>query len=213
MKHLLFVSCGRCGTLRLSQILKKKLPTQKYAVVHQMRFSRLANVIGNFIYNTKGFEHLKEKLYLSIISRYRRGRHFINTDPLTAMIIPQRILKQPDTFIVHIQRDHDAFARSMLALTRKRLMSRIAHNLIPYWQPGLLPLENLLRGHVYRKYRQVSVVKNRFFSERYHILNNYFPVDMRELFSPNLLEVLVKETIGESIMISRKELSIKANAS
>ena len=50
MKHLLFVSCGRCGTVRLAQILRKKLPVEKYAVVHQMKYSRLANVIGNILY-------------------------------------------------------------------------------------------------------------------------------------------------------------------
>ena len=36
MKHLLFVSCGRCGTVRLAQILRNTLPVEDYAVVHQM---------------------------------------------------------------------------------------------------------------------------------------------------------------------------------
>ncbi|MBC2709752.1 MAG: hypothetical protein HGJ94_01665 [Desulfosarcina sp.] len=213
MKHLLFVSCGRCGTVRLAQILRKKLPEEKYAVVHQMKYSRLANVIGNILYYVRGFDWLKEKLYLTIISSYRKGKHFVNTDPLTAMIIPESILNRPDTYIVHVQRDHDEFARSMVAFSHKRLKSRIAHNLIPFWQPGIIPLENQLRSNVHLKYRQVSVVKNQFFVDRYGELDNYFRVDMKDLFSSDRLAVLIKNTIGESIVISKEELSRKANES
>ena len=46
MKQLLFVSCGRCGTVRLAQILREKLPEEKYTVVHQMKYSRVANVLA-----------------------------------------------------------------------------------------------------------------------------------------------------------------------
>jgi len=213
MKHLLFVSCGRCGTVRLAQILRIKLPVEKYAVVHQMKYSRLANVIGNILYYIRGFDWLKEKLYPGIVSSYRQERHFINTDPLTAMIIPGSVLFRPDTYILHVQRDHDEFARSMVALSRKRLKSRIAHNLVPFWQPGMLPLENQLGGNVHLKYRQVSIRKNQFFVDRYGRLDNYFHVDMKELFSPNFLAALINKTLGESIVISKEELLKKANES
>lgn len=213
MKHLLFVSCGRCGTVRLAQILKEKLPAEKYSVVHQMKYSRLANVVGNLLYYTNKYDWLKEKLYPAIISNYRQGRHFVNTDPLTAMIIPQRILTRPHTFIVHVQRNHDEFARSMLRLSRKRLKSWIAHNFIPFWQPGVIPLENQLSNNVYFKYRQVSVVKNQYFSDRFGELENYCHVTMQDLFSPGRLEVLLRETIGESISISKEELAKKTNES
>ena len=101
----------------------------------------------------------------------------------------------------------------MVALSRKRLKSRIAHNLVPFWQPGILPLENQLRSNVHLKYRQVSVLKNQFFVDRYGRLDNYFHVDMKELFSPGCLAVLIKNTIGESIDISPQELLTKANES
>ena len=213
MKQLLFVSCGRCGTVRLAQLLREKLPTAKYTVVHQMKYSRVANVLGNIAYYVEGVDWLKEKLYRSIISRYGKDKHFVSTDPLTAMIIPESMLNHRDTFIVHVQRDHDEFACSMVRLSRKRLKSWIAHNLIPFWQPGIFPLENQLRSNIYSKYRQVSVVKNHYFSDCYGELDNYCHVDMQDLFSAGRLEVLLKETIGESISISKEELSKKSNES
>lgn len=213
MKYLLFVSSGRCGTVRLAQILRKKLPAKRYAVVHQMRYSRLANVIGNILYYTGGFDRLKEKLYLFIIERYSNGRHFVSTDPLTAMIIPDRILNRTDTFIVHVERDHDEFARSMVSISRDRLKSRIAHNLIPFWQPGLIPLENQFKSDIHLKYRKIAVLKRRFFSNRYGQRDNYFQENMKGLFLPDRLAVLIEKTLGEPIVISKEELSRKANAS
>ena len=213
MKHLLFVSCGRCGTLRLAQILREKLPREKYAVVHQMKYSRAANVIGNLLYYVDGFDGLKEKIYPAVISKYLKGRDFISTDPLTSMMIPESIYKRSDTFIVHVQRDHDEFARSMLTLSRKRFKSRMAHTFVPFWQPGVWPLENMLRADAIRKYRRVSVMKNRYFAEKYGKRDNYFHVDMRDLFSSDRLAALLRETLGESIVISEEDLSRKANES
>ena len=213
MKHLLFVSGGRCGTVRLAQILGKHLTRENYAVVHQMKYSRLANVVGNILFKAHGFERLKEMLYLAIIARYRGSKHFVSTDPLTAMIIPQSILKRYDTYVVHVLRDHDDFARSMVAFSKKRLKSWLAHNLIPFWQPGIIPLENQLRRCIHLQYRRVSIEKDRFFSDRYGRQNNYCRVSMNELFSGNNLAVIIKETIGESILIPKEELLKKANES
>jgi len=213
MKHLLFISSGRCGTVRLTQILKEKLPEEKYAVVHQMKYSRLGNVIGNILYYTKGLEHLKEKLYPAIVADYHKGRHFICTDPLTAMIIPQSILENNETYIVHLQRDHDEFARSMVALTRKRWQSRIAHNLIPFWQPGIMPLENQLRDGIHGRYRRVSLKKNQYFFHKCGHLRNYYHIGMKELFGSDRLAKIIKETLGETIDITQADLERKANES
>jgi hypothetical protein len=213
MKNLLFVSCGRCGTVRLAQLLRQHLPEANYTVVHQMKCSRFANIVGNILYHASGFEKLKEILYYAIISRYREEKHFISTDPLTAMVIPQSILNNDDTYIVHVQRDHDEFARSMIELSRKRLKSRLAHNLIPFWQPGILPLENLLRRCVRFKYRMVSIKKHRFFRDRYSKRSNYFLVNMEELFLENHLSDIIKATLGVSINIPKSELSKRANES
>lgn len=213
MKKLLFVSCGRCGTVRLAQILRERLPTEKYTVVHQMKYSRVANILGNIAYYVDGFDWLNEKLYRTMISRYGKDKHFVTTDPLTAMIIPESILNHRDTYIVHVERDHDAFAGSMVALSRKRLKSRIAHNLIPFWQLGIVPLENQLRMNIHAKYRQVSCDKNRYFFDRYGRLNNYFHIDMQALFTSDRLASIVNTTLGEEINIPKKELSRKANES
>ena len=213
MKYLLFVSSGRCGTVRLTQILREKLPEEKYAVVHQMKYSRLANVIGNILYALDGLEHVKERLYPAMIASYHKGRHFIGTDPLTAMIIPPSIAANQATTVVHLQRDHDAFARSMVALTRKRWQSRIAHNLVPFWQPGLLPLENQLRPGIHDRYRNVSVAKNHYFAQRYGHLRNYYHIDMKELFGSDRLSQLIDAAFGERIEITRADLDRKANES
>lgn len=213
MKYLLFVSCGRCGTVRLAQILSEHLPKEKYSVVHQMKFSRIANVLGNILLYIDGFNWLKEKLYLFIIARYQKDRHFVSTDPLTAMIIPESLLNHADTHIVHIARDHNEFARSMVALSRKRKSSWIAHNLIPFWQPGIIPFENQLRRDVHLRYRQISMVKNQFFIDRFGQNRNYHFIDMKDLFSTSRIALLIKTTIGESIFISKEKLSIKANES
>ena len=213
MKHLLFVSCGRCGTVRLTQILREKLAEEKYAVVHQMKYSRLANVIGHILYTVNGLEHAKEILYPALIAPYQKGRHFIGTDPLTAMIIPQSILDHPETTIIHLQRDHDAFARSMVALTRKRWQSRIAHNLVPFWQPGIWPLENQLRQRIHDRYRRVSVRKNRFFAQRYGHSRNYHHIDMQDLFGSDRLAAIIQTTLGETITITQADLDRRANES
>lgn len=213
MKHLLFVSSGRCGTVRLTQILKEKLPENEYAVVHQMKYSRPANVIGNILFCIDGLEQVKEILYPAIVANYRQGRHFICTDPLTAMIIPKSIVNKKDTYIVHIERDHDEFARSMVALTCKRWQSWIAHNLIPFWQPGILPFENQLRGRIHGRYKRVSVIKNQFFAKRYAHLHNYYHFDMKELFASGHLTQLIQSTLGETIEVTHADLVRRANES
>ena len=212
MKRLLFVSPGRCGTVRLTQILQEKLPADKYAVVHQMKYSRLANVVGHILYYVDGWEQLKEALYPKITARYHHGRHFICTDPLTAMIIPRSILANQETYIIHLRRDHDAFARSMVALTRQRWQSRVAHNLIPFWQPGIMPLENTLRHGIHERYRRVSVTKDRYFARRYGHLRNYWRIDMKDLFGSDRLTTVIQAAFGEAIQISPEDLKRKANA-
>ena len=213
MKFLLFLSCGRCGTVRLAQLLREKLPEGEYAVVHQMKYSRIANVVGNIIYRSNRFDCIKEKLYLSTISKYRKGRHFVCLDPLTAMIIPKKIVEKPDTHLIHIQRDHDSFARSMVNLSRKRLKSLIAHNLIPFWQPRLLPLENYCRRIPHKRYIEISILKNQYFINKYAKLKNYHHIDMNDIFKLNQLSELISITIGESIDITKADLSRKANES
>jgi hypothetical protein len=212
-KYLLFVSCGRCGTTRLAEILKEKLPADRYAVVHQMHYSRLANIIGNLMYYFKGSERIKNFLYLRVIAKYQQNKNFISTDPLTAMIIPKSISASSNCYIIYIQREHDGFAKSMFSFSRKRIKSFIAHNFVPFWQLGIYPFENVLHKNIIHKYRRVSEIKEKFFLKQYEAQPNYYKLTMSELFSTNKLKQIISETVGENIQISSEELKKKSNES
>ena len=111
MKKLIFVSAGRCGTTRITQILKEYLPVE-FSIQHQMPFSRLANIIGNIFFYFGQSEKLNIYIYKFITSRYSKGKHFICTDPLTSMIIPKEYIESEDVCIVHILREPKEFAES-----------------------------------------------------------------------------------------------------
>ncbi len=212
-KVLIFVSPGRCGTTRIAEILKEKLPAEDFAVTHQMPFSRLANVVGNLMYYFGQSEKIKEKLYNFIVSRYTNGKNFITTDPLTAMIIPQKLVKSKNVCIVQITREPEEFAESFYRFSRKRMKSFIAHNCVPFWQLGIKPLENLLRNDIKNKY--VLIIKNKetFFDSAYKANSNYLKIDIAEIFTPNLIECLVKQFLNFHIDIRPRELSIQSNKS
>jgi hypothetical protein len=212
MKKLIFVSTGRCGTRRIAQILREKL-SDSYSVVHQMRYSRLANIIGNMMLYMGESNTIKRSLYKFIVSRYNRRTHFVSTDPLTAMIIPEEYVSSPEICIVHINRDDTSFARSFLSFSRSRLKSFIAHNLCPFWQPGVWPLENIFNRNIDKKYRQISKLKNTFFFTRYSLNPNYCQVNMTDIFTTPVLQGIVNDFFAESISISPSDLSIRANES
>jgi hypothetical protein len=213
MKKLIFVSTGRCGTKRIAEILKEKLPDDQYVVVHQMRFSRLANIIGNLIFYIKESDLIKQVLYSLVIAKYKKGMNFISSDPLTAMVVPSKYINSSDVFIVHIVRDDKSFAKSMFYFSRSRLKSLIAHNLIPLWQPGIWPFENLFNKNILRKYEKVSAIKNKFFFERYSSSPNYYQAKMKDLFTTNLLQEISNEWFNVNISVSANDLNRKANES
>lgn len=212
MKKLIFVSTGRCGTARIAQLLREKL-SDDYSVVHQMRYSRLANIIGNVMLYVGESNSIKRLLYEFIVSGYEGRNHFISTDPLTAMIIPDEYISSPEVCIVHIIRDDTSFARSFFSFSRSRLKSFIAHNFIPFWQPGVWPLENILNRNIGKKYQAVSKLKNDFFSKKYSVNPNYYQVRMGDIFTAPVLQDIVNGFFGEDISMSTGELSIKANES
>ncbi len=213
MKKLIFISTGRCGTKRIAQILAEKLPRDRYAVAHQMKWSRLANVVGNIIYYFGNWEKLNEFLYGSVISRYECGKSFVSTDPLTAMVVPARYASSPDVCLVHILRDEAAFADSMFSLSRSRWKSLIAHNFVPLWQPGIWPVENLLNKNIRKKYEKICAWKNEFFRAKYSHSPNYHCVDMNDLFKTSILQQLTNEWFNEKIEILPADLERKANES
>ena len=210
MKKLIFVSTGRCGTKRIAQILRKYLPNE-FSVVHQMRFSRLANLIGNLLYYISVSDKVKTEVYNMIISRYSRGSYFICSDPLSAMIIPKNLVDSDDVCIVHIVRDSGFFAESFFKLSRSRPGSFVAHNFIPLWQIGLLPVENILSQNILEKYKGIAEKKNNFFRKTYSCNPNFLQVDMPDIFKTNTLSKIIYNFFDYKMIIPEEELKIKSN--
>lgn len=212
MKKLFFVSTGRCGTVRLYQILKEKLP-ESYLVIHQRPLSRFINIMGNIIFIAGSPNSMRKSLFNLIKKDFMGYNSIIILDPLISMIIPDEELRSEDVCVVQIIRDEKEFARSMFRLTRSRLSSFIAHNFIPLWQPGLYPLENLFSSKILDKYVKICKLKNYYFKKHYQKNPNFRSINMKELFSPHVLENLIYYFFDETINISEKELKIKANES
>ncbi len=212
MKRIIFVSSGRCGTRRIYELLNNCLPSN-VAVVHQMRFSRLANILGTLMVTTKGKIDFS-KLYEPLTKRYYKGKDiFISTDPLSSMILPTEIISSQDTCIVHIVRlDHD-FAKSIYTLSRNRIPSFVAHNLIPFWQPGIIPLENIFNKKIQGKYASANRLKNRYFEERYRTNPHYMKINHVDLFQPACLENIIDHFLGLKIFIPDSALARKSNES
>ena len=210
MKKLIFVSAGRCGTTRITQILKEYLPLE-FSIQHQMPFSRLANIIGNIFFYIGQSEKIKNKLYKLITSRYSRKKLFICTDPLTSMIIPREYINSEDVFIIQITREPKTFADSFFNFSRAIFKSFIAHNFIPFWQIGVWPLENLLKSNIKEKYRKVAEIKNRYFSEKYSSNPNYLTVDMDEIFNSDFLKDIIYKLFKYDVAITDEDLKIKVN--
>ncbi len=210
MKKLLFVSTGRCGTKRIAQILNKYL-SEEFTVVHQMPFSRLANLVGNMLFYLGSSEKIKHLLYNFITTKYRQEKHFICSDPLTAMIIPKAYVDSGDVCIVHIVRNAETFADSFYNLSRQRLNSFVAHNLIPFWQLGIWPLENCLNPEIKKKYRKIAELKNKYFTETYSSNPNFKTIEMETIFASNFLNNLIHDYFHYEAAIPEHELKVKAN--
>jgi len=210
MKKLIFVSTGRCGTQRIAQILRKYLP-EEFSVVHQMRFSRAANLIGNLSYYLSLVDKVKNKLYNFIISKYSKGTHFICSDPLTAMMIPKDFVDSDDVCIVHIVRHPNEFSKSFFKLSRSRLSSFIAHNFIPFWQIGLLPIENICSQNILEKYKKVAEKKYKFFKKTYSSNPNYLQIDMNQVFETDILSKIIYDFFKYEVVIPEEELKIRSN--
>ncbi len=209
MKKIIFVSTGRCGTKRIFEILKDKSPN--FECIHQVSLSRPANVIGNVMFALGSWERVKLKIYTSIVKKYSSNRNFVSSDPLTAMMIPKRMIMDDNTMIVHILRPKRDFAVSFFKISRKRFKSFIAHNFIPFWQIGILPLENLLNKKIFYKYVKLCDIKNQYFVTQYSINPNFKTITMEDIFKSSFIEDLINNFFNEKIQISKNELSKKSN--
>ena len=208
---MIFVSPGRCATKRIAEILRAKLPPEEFSITHQMAFSRLANVAGNLMYHFGQSEKIKEELYYCITSKYIKGTHFITTDPLSAMMIPESWIKSENVCIVQVTRNPEAFAESFYRFSRERIKSFIAHNFVPFWQIGVWPLENSLNKKIKNKYIKIAKQKENWFQTLYATNPNFFKIHMDELFKNGVLENLIKQFFMKSVPISQEELLTKAN--
>lgn len=213
MKKLFFVSTGRCGTMRISEILKKYLPEEDFSIQHQMDISRFANVAGNMMYYFGEWEWLKQKIYNHIIKKYANKKYFICSDPLISMILPRNVINQNSTYIIHIVREKESFANSFYKFTRKRLLSFIAHNFVPFWQIGVLPFENILNRKIIEKYKFIWNKKNYWIKNRYNFVKNYKKHNMTEFFTKNIFESVISKAFNINIHLKGKDLNKKANQS
>lgn len=213
-KILIVVSTGRCGTKRLKEILSDVLADKNITIEHQVSQSRWANVIGNLLYYIGGSESVKKLIYFNIIRRYATHNHFVITDPLTAMVIPKKILLRDNTFILHIERESASFGRSFYQFSRKKTPSFIAHNFIPFWQITLWPLENFIKGkRIQTKYAAIAKRKNAWFQKHYGTSNNYRHVMFEQLFQERLIREIISEIFNLKIDINPELLSVKSNKS
>lgn len=214
MKRIIFVSTGRCGTTRLAEILSETFKNKDITVTHQMPYSRIANVYGNINYHFFNIEAVKSFLFSRITNKFSKKKIFITTDPLLSMIIPKKIYMNKDTLIIHIYRDPSSFAESIFKFSRKKRNSFIAHNFIPFWQPYLLPLENILSKNILKKYKRVAIKKQEYFNNTYTDSPNYLKISMESLFkNKEHLEQKISTLLGEVVHLNSDAFKIKSNTS
>lgn len=211
-KKMFFVSNGRCGTTRIQEILNNHLDDTDFTVKHQMRYSRIANIIGNITYLNGNYEWVKEKIFKNIIKKYDAKKNFISTDPLTSMLIPQSYAFSNKVAIVHVVRESNSFANSFIKLSKTNFGSFVAHNLIPFWQISIFPFERIWNRNIKQKYINLNEEKNHWFEKKYSKNPNYIKINMKKLFTNNYLESIINDFFDTKIHVSKEELKIKSNA-
>jgi hypothetical protein len=211
LKKILIVSTGRCGTTRLMEILKTHIDSKDFTVVHQMKISRLANIIGNFMYHFGYSDRVASYLFNRMIKENAINKNFISTDALTSMIIPNAEITLADNCIIHIYREPASFAESIYKFSRERRKSFIAHNFFPLWQPFLWPLENILSRKIKNKYIKVANKKYEYFTNRYKTNPNFISISMKEVFKSDKLFLHISKFLGSELLIPEHEKSILSN--
>ena len=211
-KKLIFVSTGRCGTTRMAEILRCFLPKENFTIIHQVPGARIANVLGNIMYYIGSIEWLNKLLYEFITKKYQQKNNYICTDPLVAMIIPEKYLNDKNILLVYVKRDNEGFSSSFCGYTREKWKSFIGHNFVPFWQPGLWPLENFFSKNIDKKYEKINLLKENFFKKKYKDKScGFLEVSMKDVFQTDFLEKLVYDFFRIKISIPKKVLSKKSN--
>ncbi len=212
-KIMIFVSTGRCGTVRLSQILKNRLP-ENFTVLHQTKISRLANIIGNILYYTRSDFNFIKKIIFRNLLKHNKSDFLINTDPLIAMMIPDDMIKSENVCIIHIYRKSADFAKSFYKFSRLKKKSFIAHNFIPFWQINIFPLQNWISGEkIIKRYEKTADIKNAWFIKKYKSNKHFDTVDMKTMFDSDFIEKKINSFFNTNFKINIEDLKIKANES
>ncbi|MCF8396284.1 MAG: hypothetical protein K9H06_20510 [Melioribacteraceae bacterium] len=196
--------------MRLAEILRNYLSEDCYYITHQMKMSRVSNIIGNIMYYCGQWEWMKNKLHQTIIKN-SKGKVFISTDPLISMIIPRKCIIDNDTHIIHIVRNKEEFAESFFRISRNRFMSFIAHNLVPFWQLGIWPLENVFNRNINLKYKRLWENKNKWFRKMYQENSHYENILMKDLFKKDEFNSLLRRHLDVDVFVSAGDLKVKSN--
>lgn len=211
-KILIIVSTGRCGTVRLTEILTKNL-SDSYYVAHQQNKSRKANVLGNLFYYVGSNEKFKIKIYTKNLNKTTKSKIII-TDPLISMMIPEEMIFSENVAIFHIFRDSLSFGKSFYQFSRKKVKSFIAHNFIPFWQIGIFPFQNILFGKkMINSYKKTADKKNKWFIEKYSKNKYFVSISMKEVFNSDKLEKYLNHFFASEIKINANDFLVKSNTS
>jgi beta-galactosidase GanA len=160
----------------------------------------------------QGFrEWLKEKLYSYILIKYAKDKHFICTDPLIAMVIPKKLVNNPNVYIVHIKREANSFAQSFYKFSRMHWQSFVAHNFVPLWQIGIWPLENIFNKKIKKKYIKINKIKNKWFNNYFKEYLNYKYISFEEIFHSDNIKNIINKYFLVNISISKSQLEHKSN--
>ena len=211
MKTLIVVSTGRCGTTRLAEILSNYAP-ENFKVVHQVGISRMANILGNLMLIFGNSEFIKKTLINVVLPSGKQG--FISTDPLFSLVLPKSLVFSNDVSIIHLTREKQEFGESFYRFSRKKKMSFIAHNFIPFWQPKVLLFENLIKGSkMIDKYAKVAAYKEKIFDKMYSDNPNYVKITMSDFFDQNRCNEIMSDFFTADFGIPAYEFETKANQS
>lgn len=200
-RSVYFISTGRCGTTRLAELLRETLDPSEFTVTWQMRGSHVANVVGNILFALGIEEGPRGWVHRRVVAPHQTTPFFITTDPLTTMVVPRALIDDPNVMIVHVVRDQAGFARSFLRMTRGRWQSWVAHNLVPFWQPGLWPFQNAVSPRIEQVYQRIWETKNTYFEQRYGSNPNYRRISMDDLYDAPTMSGLLSDFFDRPIHI------------
>jgi hypothetical protein len=137
-------------------------------------------------YHGFSVDALINRKVLCILKERENTNCYINCDPLLSFGLSYVDFTGVDVRFVHIEREVEGFARSMINWQFTKTKSWIAHNLIPFWQPDVWPFEHALhlfhKGYLKNKYSRVWRTKNGVFVGEFRKKYPYLRIQFEKLF-------------------------------